>query len=477
MNKLIFWGICVTLALLPLPYGSNVEWAVFVFQCFTFLLFALHLANRFMPGKEQEEDEVPQNSELPLILKILLLVFLGGAVLQFTPLPHNLIKLLSPHAAAIYGAKSGWSTLSFAPALSVAELVKNIFYFLFAYLVFKYVRTRKEINTTVLVLLLSAVFQSFYGLIQLFGGTERIFGFQRDYHLGSATGTYINRDHFSGFLEMLFPLSLGYLLAKANFFSMKKGLTFKEKIVWFSQEGLQKSLVFGLVSVVIGLGIFFSRSRSGIFVFFATIFLMVIILSASGQKEKRLSRMIRTVFLAVLFAAILIGIKPVIERFSWTALTSEERPVFYKNTVKMIMDFPLTGTGLGTYVYAYPIYQKVYSYGLLDHAHNDYLEVAAEGGLVGGGALIVAAFVLAGLLYSRWTQRRDHFVRGVVLGFMVGIAGLLIHSLTDFNLRIPANAIYFLTLFALALRTVGEGRSRGTFPKEPPSISKATGNK
>jgi O-antigen ligase len=460
--RIIFWGVCATLIFLPLSFGSDVEWAVFVFQCATFLLFALHLANRFVTGKEQEEDEVPQNSKLPLILKILLLVFLVIAVFQLIPLPYGLVKILSPRASTIYGGESGWATLSFAPALSVAELVKNIFYFLFAYLVFKYVRTRKEIQVAVLVMLAGAVFQSFYGLIELFGGTERIFGFQRTYHLGSATGTYINRDHFSGFLEMIFPLSLGYLLAKAKFFSIKKGLTFKEKILWFSQEGLQKSLVFGLVSVIIGLGIFFSRSRSGIFIFFASIFLMVILLSTSGGKEKRLSRMIRTVFLSVLFAAILIGIKPIIERFSWTALTSEERPVYYKNSVKMIKDFPLTGTGFGTYVYAYPMYPKVYSYGLLDHAHNDYLELAGEGGLAGGGALIAAAFMLVGLLYSRWAQRRDHFVRGVVLGCMLGIVGLLIHSLTDFNLHIPANAIYFLTLYALALRTVGEGKTSGS---------------
>jgi O-antigen ligase len=484
MNKVIFWGLCTTLILLPLPNGTNFEWAIFAFQCVTFVLFALHLANRFIPGKEQDGDEISQNSKFPPILLVLFFFFLGGAILQLIPLPYGLIKVLSPHAAAIYKSvpsvgvgglgTSGWFTLSLAPGLSVAELVKCFFYVLFACLVFKYVRTRKEIQIIVPVMLLTAVFQAFYGLMVFFGGAEKIFGFQRNYSLHSATGTYLDHDYFSGFLEMIFPLSLGYLLAKAKFFSLKKGLSFKGKIIWLGQEGLQKSLVFGLVSVIIGLGIFFSRSRSGIFVFCATIGLMVIVLSASGRREKRHSRIVLMVFIGVLFVVLLIGIKPIIKRFSWTALTSQERPVYYKNTIKMIGDFPLSGTGLGTYVYAYPMYRNVFIYGILDHAHDDYLELIAETGLVGAGALIVAAFGLVWLLYSRWGQRRDRFVKSAALGCILGIVALLIHSLTYFNLHNPANAIYFLVLYGLALRTVGVGQADGRSPKATLSTKKQT---
>jgi O-antigen ligase len=475
MNKLIFWGQCATLILLPLPNGSNVEWAIFAFQCVTFVLFALHLANRFIYGKYQEDNEISQDSKLPLILKVLFLFFFGSAILQLIPLPYGLIRVLSPHSAAIHGsvttagagglAKSGWLTLSFAPGLSVVELARYFFYVLFAYLLFQYVRTRKQIRIIVMVMLLTAAFQAFYGLMDLFGGTEKILGVQQNFRLNSATGTYIDHDLFSGFLEMIFPLSLGYLLARANFFSQEKGLTFKKKIIWFSQEGLQKSLVFGLMSLIIGLGIFFSRSRSGIFVFFATIFLMVIVLSASGRKETRHSNIIWTVCLAVLFAVIVIGGKPIIERFSWTAIRTEERPTYYENTIKMIGDFPLSGTGFGTYAYAYQMYRKVFNYGFLDHAHDDYLELAAEGGLVSGCILIAAAFGLVGVLYSKWTQRKDHFVRGVTLGCMLGIVALLIHSLTYFNLHNPANAIYFLTLYALALRTAKVGPAGRCSPR------------
>jgi O-antigen ligase len=159
--------------------------------------------------------------------------------------------------------------------------------------------------------------------------------------------------------------------------------------------------------------------------------------------------------LVVVFAVILIGIKPVIERFSFAALTGEVRPVYFRNTAEIIKDFPIVGTGLGTYLYAYPMYEKKYSGDLLDHAHNDYLELLAEGGIVGGGLMIIFAFGALGVLFLRWARRNDHFVRGVGLGCLAGIAAILIHSLTDFNLHITANAVLFVTLYALGMRVVG----------------------
>ncbi len=481
MNKIIFWGLCATLILMPLPRGSDLKAAFFAFQCVTFGLFVLHLVSQFINGRQQEGVRGSQNLRLPLVFRVLILFFSGSAVLQIIPLPSRLIQILSPHAAAIHNSvpsavpgeleRAGWLALSLAPGLSIEELIRYFFYVLFVYLIFKYVRTKKDIEIVILTMLLAALFQAFYGLLDLFGGPIKIYGLQRNYRVSAAMGTFIDHDYFSGYLEMIFPLSLGFLLAKARFFSSNKSLTLKEKIIWFGQEGLQKSLVLGLISVMIGLGIFFARSRSGIFIFGLTIFLMIILVSASSRKGERHAKIIWTVLLAVLFAAILIGVRPIIERFSGVAKTSQDRLVYYKNTLKMISDYPLSGMGFGTYVYAYPVYRKVFSDGHLSHAHNDYLELAAEEGLLGGGALIAVAFGLVGLLYSKWAQRRDHFAKGIALGCMLGVLVFLIHSLTYFNLRNPTNATYFLVLYALALRSVGLGHGRGPLPKSHPSAS------
>jgi putative inorganic carbon (HCO3(-)) transporter len=461
ISTVIFWGLCAVLVLIPLPFGGDVPWAVFGFELAVFTLAGLHLMSRYLPSKRERENEdaeddsaVDAKARFPFFLKFFFAVFLAVSALQLIPLPPGVLKALSPRTASLYldmGA-GGWRPLSLAPALSFSELVHILFYGVFAFLVYRHVRTRRRLEAFTLTLLAVGVFESFYGLAELFGGSQRIFGFQRDYHLGSATGTFINRDHFAGLLEMLFALALGYLLAKADFFGMRKELGLREKILWFAQEKLQRALLCGIVAVVIGLGIVFSRSRSGIFIFFATIVLAAAAVSAGGQ-AKRSARILRTVAVMVVFAAVAAGVKPVVDRFTKENMAKDARFGFYANTLKYIHAFP-AGTGLRTFVQAYPMFETRYEPGLLDHAHNDYLEVLAESGAVGGGALILFGVTGVAWIFLRWLRRRDPLVRGVALGALLGVVALLLHSFTDFNLRIPANAAFFVALFALAARAL-----------------------
>lgn len=471
INKIIFWGLCATLVFVPLPFGLTEEWGILIFEVAIVLFFVLYLVDFQFFSRAKEVKVHGKRPKIPVLLKVLLICFLGVTVVQIIPIPHFLLKVFSPRTLEIYESvyQSGFNelgvealrTLSFAPQLTLYEIIKYICYFLFGYLVFKYVKTKKEIEIFVLVLIICAVFQSFYGLMEYLGGTERIFGYEKEWGLGSASGSYINSNHFAGFLEMIFPISIGYLLARVNFFSMKKELSLREKILWFSQEGLQKSIILGTVSIIVGIGIVFSRSRSGISVFFLTFFMMIILISVGGSKQsagisrgKSFQKTIRIVFLGVLLSTILIGIDPIIQKFSRVSLAKARRPVIFNDTVDLIESFPLFGTGAGTYVYAYTLKEKKYSPKITDHAHNDYLEFLAECGLVGGGILILFALGALVYVFIKWMRRRDYFVRGIGLGCIMGITALLIHSISDFNLHIPANAIYFVTLYALAFNTV-----------------------
>jgi O-antigen ligase len=479
IESFIFSALCLAVFLLPLPYGAVEEWSIYAFEAVTLILFAVSTIGSLMQRPVEDpvtSGDVRSHKSVHLYLKALLGFFFLIIAIQILPLPTSLVKILSPQAFAL--ASDGrlaiqtivssppprFLTLSLSPALTSYEFIKYLCYFLFAWLVYSHVRTRRQMEIFVWIILAAGLFQAIYGLTQLWGGTGRIFAWKNKYNQGSAFGTYVNRDHYSGFLEMVFPLSIGYLLAKARFFSMKPGLSLKEKILWYSQERLQKTLILAMLSVLLGLGIIFSRCRAGVLIFLVSLFLMSLIVSAAGSRRRHKSshrdsgpspKLIRTIFIGVAAAAVLIGLNPIISRFTKENVAFDKgRAVYYQNSLELASRFPLSGSGAGTFVHAYPLVEKEDASGLLTHAHNDYLEILAEAGFPAGVGLILAGLGMLGFLFGRWLKRRDHFVRGIALGAMIGIMALLIHGFLDFNLRIPANAVYFFVLFALALRAV-----------------------
>jgi O-antigen ligase len=523
-KHIVFWGLCAVLVFVPLPIGSVEEWAVFVFEAATIALFLVYLggeigANRRLRlrrslrrglrtgripdetpdwgpardlglggGRDAGMDAKRVPPKIPLAIKVLLAVFLVVSLLQIVPLPAGILKLLSPRDYDIFLglsrdgliAPSSWLTLSLAPSATLNEFVLILCYGIFGFLVLRTVRSRRQVEVFVLVMLASALFQSLYGMAEVFSGHEMILGRVKRFNLGSVTGTYVNRNHFAGFLEMIFPLSLGYLLVKARYFAMEKGLSLRQKILWFGQESLQWTLLLGLVPAFIGVGLVFSKSRSGIMVLVVTAVLAAAATASwrefseeggEGSErgtKRRSGRIVRLVVMIVLAAVVWLGIGPVVDRFSEMDISYETRRLFYENTLRMIGDFPLAGTGKGTYVDAYAIYEKVDDGLKLSYAHNDYLEFAAENGVVAGGALAAAGIGLAVWLATMWRRRRSSFAKGIGLGAVLGVTAILIHGFTDFNLQIPANAVYFTGLAMLGvvvLGRAGRGEERGHVPQ------------
>lgn len=506
IDAIVFWGLCATLVFLPLPIGSVEEWAIFVFEAATLGLFLLHIAGRAFAKKPDANAGSPRvdpqawgiaptpadgpgaslgPARLPLFVKVLLGLFVAISVLQIVPLPAGVVRALSPKAFDIYAglvqnglaAPASRLTLSLVPAASLAELVLVLCYGLFGYLVLRTVRTRRRAEILVVVVLASALFQALFGMVEVFSGHEHLLGRPKRYNLGSVTGTYVNRNHLAGFLEMAFPLALGYLLVKARYFAMEKGLSLRRKIVWFGQESLQWTLLLGLVPVFIALGIVFSKSRSGILVLALTTVLAAASASSwrefsegdaangKGSGRRRFGAIVRAVAAVVLAAAVWLGIGPVVARFSEVDVTAEARRTFYRNTLDLIGDFPLAGTGKGTYVNAYPMVEKVDDRLRLSFAHNDYLEYASENGVVAAAALALAGLGLLVWLAALWRRRRDPFAKGLGLGAGLAFTAILVHGLTDFNLQITANAVHFVTMAMLAAAVLvkrGDARLRDT---------------
>jgi O-antigen ligase len=498
IDRIVFWGLCAILVFVPLPIGSVEEWSVFAFEAATIVLFLAYLGGRIFrwghPGRPETdavEDGGVRAGRLPLFFKVLAGVFVAFSILQVVPLPAGLVKALSPGAFDIYAglvkdavlAPSERLTLSLAPGASVYRLALMVCYGLFGYLVLKTARSRRHAEILVVVVLASALFQALFGMAETFSGHNMLLGRPKKYFLDAVTGTFVNRNHFAGFLEMAFPLSLGYLLAKARYFAMEKGMSLRQRVLWFGQESLQWTLLLALVPVFMGIGLVFSQSRSGIMVLAVTAVLALAASAywrevsradgspAAGRRGRRRSGgLIKAVLFVILAAAVGIGVGPVLERFSDRDISVEARRAIYQGALRLVSDFPLAGTGKGTFVNAYAMVERFDDRQRQSFAHNDYLEYLSENGVIGGGALILAGAGLLVWLVVLWRRRRSGFAKGVGLGAILGVTALFLHGFTDFNLQITANAVYFVTLAMLAaavLATSERPGRTGAAPAEP----------
>ena len=144
------------------------------------------------------------------------------------------------------------------------------------------------------------------------------------------------------------------------------------------------------------------------------------------------------------------GVERTVQRITETTVKNvEERvdPSVY--AVKILDDYPLFGTGGGTFYTAFTRYRGQDIEPYYDHVHNDYVQFLTETGIIGGalfGLLVLASFACAILAQAR---RRDPLARDVAFGVAMGVIAIGIHSTVDFNLQIPANAFIFMILLAL----------------------------
>ena len=125
------------------------------------------------------------------------------------------------------------------------------------------------------------------------------------------------------------------------------------------------------------------------------------------------------------------------------------RAHFWSVTVDIIKTHPWIGTGLGAFGVVYTGYDSRSGMYRLEQAHNDYLQVLSDGGIIGA---VIGLFFVVNLFRMGFTRRdsRDEFRRGVATGAMAGCFAVLVHSFFDFTLHTPANALLFLVLAALA---------------------------
>jgi len=208
-----------------------------------------------------------------------------------------------------------------------------------------------------------------------------------------------------------------------------------------------------------------TRSRMGNTAFFASMLVSGGLALALSRHAPRGTVLLISSLIVIDIALIgtWFGVERTVQRITETTVQNvEDRvdPSVY--AVKIIEDYPLFGTGGGTFYTAFTRYRGHDIPDYYDHVHNDYVQFLTDTGIIGGalfGLFVLASFACAILAQAR---RRDPLARGVGFGVVMGVIAIGIHSTVDFNLQIPANAFIFTILLALGWLSLylrrGEGR-------------------
>jgi len=456
-RRIIEYGLLALIVLSPLPAAAVNEWSILVIQLVVLLMTGTYV---LMNRKPIINSYLATRLRWPSDAFTALFALLA---FQVVPLPKFIVRILSPATYAFHKvfapgfANRGFLSLSVAPAQTFREGLELMTYVLIGFLLIRTITRGYQIRRIIFFLVGTGAFQALYGLYELSTKNPHILFYKKIYNRESVTGTFVNRSHFSGYLEMIIPLAIGLIIARMDFFSMG-GEGLKEKILHMAGKGHLTNILLTGAVIVMSLGIIFSQSRAGIFVLVFTFILflefIVFHFSRFGPRRRWIRNFIGIIFFLITIMALYIGIGSTIQRFALDNLLQENRPLYWSNVTGIIAAFPVFGTGLGTFVSVYPAYEKLAGPELLlVHAHNDLLEYFSELGAVG------MVFLLGGILYMAlhaflsWRERKNPDVKGIVLGGTISLIVILIHSLTDFNLHIPANMLLFAIVLSLTFVT------------------------
>lgn len=444
LERLLLACTLFTLVWLPLPLGSNRDWSVGVLIMMVGTLGMLWGLRQLQAGA----SPLKQNKALMAALPMAGLLLLGQ---------------LWVAAQWLFG-------LSVDNGATFQYLLLGLCYCMLFIIVTSLFNTRKRLNLLLGTLVVSGTFQAFWGAFMTLSGVEWLLVTPKTSYLGVATGTFVNRNHLAGYLELTLACGIGLLMALRDSrpFSW---VNFLELLM-----GPKARLRLALVIMVIALVM--THSRMGNAAFFASLLIVggLFVLLDKQHRMRNSIILVSLILIDVLVVSQYFGLERLKDRVLNTQLSdkvvdgevvqqaNEIRDDVFGYAIPLLKEKPLTGQGAGSFEAVFPKYPGPDIRLHFDHAHNDYIQFVIEFGLL--GTLPLAAFVLLGLWHAlRALWRRDSIYRsGVGFGAAMGIIALLIHSSTDFNLQIPANAATLVVVCAIAVLARHHSKERRITP-------------
>ena len=366
---------------------------------------------------------------------------------QLIPLPSSLVAAFSPARGQVLtalrsiGAGPAYTTFSVFPSATLQKLLLLSGYialFLMVRELTWYFRERPW--AVALPLVVAAAYEALVGMSQL-GTPDAVQGIH---------GDYVNRNHFAGLLEMCLPFAAVYPLALLRRTRRRGGIA--------GSVALQASVSWLAAAAMLG-ALVYSLSRMGFFAAMLSLAGIGILLVASSRRVRRTVSWKKWVAVGSAAVAIPVGfllLSPdaLIARIAHLTKDdeiTEGRADLWKETTKLIAAYPLFGCGLGGFESAFPKYKVAGAEVSDDYAHNDYLQVLAELGVVGAGMVFLLAVWIVRAALVAFLSASEADAGSLALACMGALAAIMLHSFTDFNLYIPSNALVLAWVSAMAV--------------------------
>ncbi|HUF04585.1 MAG TPA: O-antigen ligase family protein [Aridibacter sp.] len=412
-GKLAFLLLSATIVWTTLAYGTVHQPIIALFYIVMVLVALLWAADSLFSGSLRLDRSQLQ---IPIVL---------AAVYGF-------IQTIPFGSVQSGGVESIPSTISVAPfwtRLAAAHFVALLIFFSGMLIFTNSVRRIRKI--VILITVFGFIF-AFFAILQSVLSPDKIYGIYESKY-AEPFGSFVNRHNFAAFMEMSIAVPLGLLFAGAV-----------EK---------DKRLIYATAIGLMGIALLLSGSRGGfVSIIAGVVFLVILATGSRGTRDKVLKAVLAVFLLAVfVVGSILVGGESSLTRLAETATSdnfSTNRMQIWSVTLDVIGSHMPFGAGLGAFGVAYTPFDPNTGFERAEQAHNDYLEVLADAGIVGA---LIGAFFLFRLFRTGLANVKveNRYRRGVALGAFAGCFSILVHSAFDFVLHIPAVTLLFLALMAL----------------------------
>ncbi len=407
----LLYGTFFLLLFGPLALGAVEPWAVFVLSLGATILFLLWVYRQLKSGS------------LAVVPNPLFAPMLGFG--------------------AVVGLQLAFRTSAYSYATQSSALLYCV-YAVFAFVAAQFLQRTTQVKILARTLSIYGFSVSFFAIVQSLSANGKLYWIRTPELGGWIYGPYVSHNHYAGLMEMLFPVALVAALSRNARGNWKWAL--------------------GAAAVLMASTIFLSGSRGGMIAFLVQMVVLGTILAR--ERNRRSTWTVAAVLVLIAALMLWVGGQEIVRRIvsidseAHSELNNGLRLRIDADGLRMLAKKPVIGWGLGTFPAVYPQFRSFYTNKFVNRAHDDYLQLLVETGVLGGAMALWFVVALYRAALKKLPNWQWDINGAVALATLLGCTGILVHSFLDSNLQIPANAALFYAFAAIAAADTNFGSHR-----------------